>query len=146
MRRSTLLRVLTLALAYAHTFPASKHLVALWQHPSLDEAWKGIGAAIAVALYLLPVHVQVRGLRALWRRRVLLGVTTSALGIAHAVPLFEHLPRFVATGGWSDACRGLGSAIAVVWFATPARQQAAALSAVARLTRLQPWMTSSSQV
>jgi hypothetical protein len=56
MRRTAFLRTLTLALAFLHTLPARKHLVAFIAAPSWTEGWKGIGAAVAVALYLLPVE------------------------------------------------------------------------------------------
>jgi hypothetical protein len=136
MRRSVLLRGFTLALAYAHAFPASNHLVAFVREPSISEAWKGFGALVAIGLYLLPPRTQVRLLRSLWRRRRLLGAVTWVLAAVHAVPLVEHLPRFLASGAWGDGWRGIGASIAVAWFLSPVPQQAALLAAAARLTRL----------
>ncbi|MGH7439931.1 MAG: hypothetical protein ACRENE_29940 [Polyangiaceae bacterium] len=127
------LRIATLALAFAHTFPARKHLVAFALDPSVSEGWKAFGAAIAVGLYLLPVRLQARGLGALWRHRSLLKAMALGLVAVHAVPLSDHLPRFVASGAWADAWRGMGSALAIVWFVTPVSQQAAVLSALRRL-------------
>src|SRR5579859_4304252 len=72
MRRSMLLRAATLVLACVHTFPATKHIAAFWRFPSLSEGWEGFGALFAIGLYLLPLRVQARGLRALWRRRAVL--------------------------------------------------------------------------
>ncbi len=139
MRRSVLFRALTLALAFVHTFPAQKHLVALLHTPSFGEAWKGIGALCAVALYLLPLPVQVRGLRLLWqKRRGLLRAGGFVLAIAHAVPASDHIPRFIASGHWADAWRGVGSAIALAWFLAPLRTQAAVIGALGRLSRISP--------
>ena len=132
MRRSMLLRVGTLALGYAHTFPATKHLAAFARDPSLGEGWKGFGALFAVCLYLLPIHVQARGLRALWRRRHVLSAVTWTLAAVHAVPLVDHLPRFVGAATWADGWRGIGSAIAVAWFLAPVSRQGALVAALAR--------------
>ena len=136
MGRSMLLRVATLALAYAHTFPASRHLLAFVHSPSLAEGWKGFGALFAVAVYLLPVRVQARGLGALWRRRRLLGAATLTLAAAHAVPALDHLPRFLAAPTWGDGWRGIGATLAVIWFLTPGSQQGRLLARVGRLARV----------
>ncbi len=50
MRRPAILRVITLALAFVHTFPARRHLALFIEHPSLAEGWKGFGAALAIGL------------------------------------------------------------------------------------------------
>src|SRR5438270_7757503 len=102
MKRSMLLRIGTLVLAYAHTFPASKHLAAFVRSPSISEGWEGFGALAAVCLYLLPVRLQIRILRALWQRRRLLSAATWALVAVHAVPALDHLPRFVGSPTWAD--------------------------------------------
>jgi hypothetical protein len=137
MRHPALLRALTLALAFVHSFPAQKHLAAFARVGTLGEAWKGFGALCAVGLYLLPLELHVRGLRALWReRRMALRVAGAVLAAVHAVPAFDHLPRFVATGDWADAWRGVGSTIAFAWFLAPLRAQATVIATLARIARL----------
>jgi hypothetical protein len=137
MRRPAFLRALTLTLAFVHTLPAEKHLALCFHHPSAGEAWKGLGALLAVGLYLLPVRVQMRALRALWReRRAALRAGGLVLAVVHTVPALDHVPRFVATGQWPDAWRGLGAGLAVLWFLAPLRAQAVAVAAMGRLARL----------
>ncbi len=139
MRRSALLRALTLALAFVHTFPAQKHLVALVHDPSLGEAWKGLGALFAVGLYLLPLRVHVRALRMLWQgRQGLLRAAGFLLAVVHAVPASDHIPRFVASGHWGDAWRGFGAGIALAWFLTPLRTQAILVATLGRITHVVP--------
>jgi hypothetical protein len=108
-------------------------------HPSWSDAWKGLGALVAVGIYLLPVRVQARGLKALWHRRAVVAAVTWALAAVHAVPLAEHLPRFLSSGQWADGWRGVGAAFAVVWFATPIRHQTAFLSAIQRAVHASQW-------
>jgi hypothetical protein len=137
MRRQALLRALTLGLAFVHTFPARKHLVALVHEPSLSESWKGVGALFAVGFYLLPLRVHVWALRTLWHeRRGLLRAGGIILAIVHAVPASDHVPRFVASGQWADAWRGFGSGLALVWFLTPLPVQARIIASLARAARL----------
>jgi hypothetical protein len=139
MQRAALLRVLTLTLAFVHTFPARKHLAAFFVAPSLVEAWKGFGALFAIALYLLPVATQARGLTLLWKHRSrALRAAGLALAVGHAVPALDHLPRLIATWTFADAWRGLLSATAVIWFATPLHAQARLLAWLARAARLRP--------
>jgi hypothetical protein len=137
MQRSALIRGLTLVMAFVHTFPARRHIAALFVTPSLEEGWKGFGALIAIAIYLLPVSVQARGICALWRRyRWALGAGCLVLALAHAVPAADHLPRFVANPSWADAWRGCLSALAALWFLTPMPAQARALNALVRAARI----------
>jgi hypothetical protein len=139
MRRTAVLRLLTLTLAFVHTFPARKHLLAFFERPSLQEGWEGFGALVAIALYLLPVRVQARALTFLWREhRGLLRAGGVLLAVAHAVPAYDHLPRFAESLAWGDAWRGLGSALAVVWFLSPVTVQGRVLVALGRLARLRP--------
>jgi hypothetical protein len=133
MKRSTLVRVLALALAFAHTFPARGHLAAFFERPTLADGWKGFGALAAVSLYVLPVEWQARGLAALWRRRRWLRSVAWSLALVHMVPLLDHLPRYFDSGGWPDAWRGFGACIAVLWFLAPPSRQATVLSTVAAL-------------
>ncbi|HEX4448250.1 MAG TPA: hypothetical protein VH044_15990 [Polyangiaceae bacterium] len=137
MKRPALLRAVTLTLAYAHTFPARKHLLAFVHAPSIAEGWRGFGALLAIGLYLLPPALQARALVSLWRNHGrLLRVATAALAAAHATAAFDHVPRFLAMGGWADGWRGLGSSLAVIWFAAPVPVQAALIATVGRLVRL----------
>jgi hypothetical protein len=139
MRRSVILRVLTLALAFVHTFPARKHLLAFAASASWSEGLKGFGAAFAIALYLLPTDLQRRGLAFLWReRRVLLRAAGIALAAVHLVPAIDHVPAFFAAPSWADAWRGFGSSIAVAWFLVPLPLQARLLSFLGRVARLPP--------
>jgi len=138
MRPALLLRLSTFALAYVHTFPARKHLIAFYERPSWMEAWEGFGALFAVALYLLPVSVQARALTTLWQeRRPVLRACGLLLALVHAVPAADHLPRFIAAAGWADGWRGLGSTFAVAWFLAPLPLQATVIASFARLGRLQ---------
>jgi hypothetical protein len=130
---------MTLALAFVHTFPARKHLLAFFERPSLEEAWEGFGALLAIALYLLPVRVQARALTSLWREhRGLLRAGGVLLAVVHAVPALDHLPRFAHSLTWADAWRGFGSAAAVAWFLAPLPLQRRVIVAFARLACLQP--------
>ena len=137
MRPALLLRLSTFALAYVHTFPARKHLVAFYERPSWMEAWEGFGALLAITLYLLPVSVQARALTALWQeRRYVLRACGLLMALVHAVPAADHLPRFIAAPGWADGWRGLGSTLAIAWFLAPLPIQAIVIASLARLGRL----------
>jgi hypothetical protein len=137
MRRSVILRAVTFALAFIHTFPARKHLLAFAEAPSWTEGLKGFGAAFAIALYLLPTDVQRRGLAFLWReRRVLLRAAGIVLAAVHLVPAIDHLPAFLAAPTWGDAWRGFGSALAVAWFLAPLPAQARLVCFLGRAARL----------
>jgi hypothetical protein len=139
MHRKALVRCLTIAMAFVHTFPARRHLAAFVAAPSLTEGWKGFGALLAVVIYLLPVHVQARALFGAWRRRRgVLRLGGVVLAVAHAVPAWDHLPRFLQHPSWYDGWRGLLSATAVVWFLTPVPVQARALAALCRFARIVP--------
>lgn len=137
MWRSVLLRAVTFALAFVHTFPARKHLLAFAASPSWSEGYKGFGAVFATALYLLPTGLQRRGLAFLWReRRVLLRAAGIALAAVHLVPAIDHVPAFLAAPSWADAWRGFGSAIAVAWLLAPMPLQARLISFLGRVARL----------
>ena len=124
------LRVGLAALAFVHSYPARKHLAAFVAAPSLGEAWKGIGAAIAVVLYLLPPRLHARALGALWaRRRIALVAGGWLFAIAHAVPAADHLPKLASALTWGDAWRGLGALFACAWFTLPLPAQARVLRA-----------------
>jgi hypothetical protein len=130
------LRIATWALAIVHTFPARTHMAAFFEKPSLADAWKGFGGVLAVGLYLLPIGVQARTLTALWRQhRSLLRAGALLLVLVHAVPAFDHLPRWLASGGWGDAWRGVGASLAVAWFLAPPSAQARAVRALAHAAR-----------
>jgi hypothetical protein len=138
MRRHAVVRTLTLALAFIHTFPARKHLAAFAADPSWSEGWKGVGAVVAIALYLLPARLQSRGLVFLWReRRVLLRAFAAVLAVVHLVPAMDHVPALLREPTWGDAWRGIGSAVAVAWFLAPLAAQARLISWLGRIARLQ---------
>ncbi len=136
-RRSHLrwVRIATLVLAFAHWFPASKHVSALVAHPSLDEAWKAVGACLAVVLYLAPPAWQARAIAQLWHRRpsVLSGLSL-VLIVVHAVAAIDHAPRFWSRPSWGDGWRAFGAAFAIGWFIAPLRWQHRALARLARLS------------
>jgi hypothetical protein len=136
MGRSMLIRIGTLVLACVHTFPATKHLAAFAHSPSLSEGWKGFGALGAICLYLLPLRSQVRLLRVLWHRRRALAVLTWVLAAVHAVPAFDHLPRFLGAPSWADGWRGIGAALAVTWFLAPVATQGRVIAAIGSLARV----------
>jgi len=94
MRRAALLRILTLALAFVHTFPARKHVAAFLAVPSWTEGWQGFGAGLAIVLYLLPVAVQTRGLQLLWRRRATLALVWFAAPLRAQARILGWLVRF----------------------------------------------------
>src|SRR5580704_18156534 len=95
-RRLAVVRVITLALAFLHLFPARRHLGLFVEHPSVAEGWKGFGALFAIALYLLPLQSQARALAMLWREhRGVLRIASIVLVVVHAVPAWDHVPRFV---------------------------------------------------
>ena len=130
MQRKMLgVRLATFGLAFLHLFPAKKHVALFVASPSLGDAWKGFGAAVAGALYLLPPTTQARALGWLWsRRRWTLRALGVALAIAHVQPAREYLPKLLEAVTWSDAWRGLGAAAAVAWFVLDVRLQARVLS------------------
>ena len=104
--------------------------------PSLSEGWKGLGALLAIGLYLLPVGVQARALAALWNGyRTPLRIASVVLIVAHAVPAFDHVPRFVHAPSWSDFWRGFGSLVAIAWFSCPQPAQAKIIARLGRLAR-----------
>jgi hypothetical protein len=126
-------RALTWLLAWVHSFPALKHLRALVITPSLSEAYKGIGAAVAVILYLAPTEWQARMLGRLWQRRhSVLTLASLVLVATHAVPALDHVPKFFDDPTWADAWRGFGAAFAVLWFTVPTPMQARAIGVLAR--------------
>jgi hypothetical protein len=128
LRKDVVLRFCMLALAWAHTFPATKHLSAFAESPSLEEAWKGFGSAAAVVIYLLPVAWIARALITTWRRhRATLSVAGWVMAVAHLVPAADHLPRLLASPSWANAWRGLGSSISAAWFVLPVPTQGIAL-------------------
>jgi len=126
--RNAFVRLVTLVLAFIHAFPAVKHLRIFLTDPTPAEAWKGFGAVLAVALYLLPPSWQAHALGALWRRRRRVLVAGGwALALVHVVPAADHLPAFVIAPAWADFWRGVGAACAVIWFVLPIHVQAHAL-------------------
>lgn len=133
-RRLAMVRAMTLALAFVHSFPARRHLGLFVMHPSFAEGWKGFGALFAILLYLLPVQSQARALAMLWRdHRWVLRAASFVLIAVHAVPAWDHVPRFARAVNPYDGWRGIGSLLAMVWFAAPQRWQRRAIAALGRL-------------
>jgi hypothetical protein len=137
VRKAVMLRAATFALALLHTFPARKHLASFVQNPCLTAGWKGFGALAAVVVLALPGHIQLAMLCAARRRhRVLLQAAGALLAAAHTVPASDHLPRLFEAPTWSDAWRGVGSSLAVVWFLLPLTIQGHLVARFARLARV----------
>ena len=132
MARTTPLRLLTAVLAGLHVLTARHHLGDFFAHPSLADAWKGVGAAAAVALLALPTRVLARIASALWRRRALGAAVAVGLAVVHLVPATDHLPRLARALSFGDAWRGIGAAIAIAWFLAPRALQ---LGVVRRLAQ-----------
>jgi hypothetical protein len=133
-----LIRGLMLVVAFAHSFPASKHLALLAREPSLDEAWKGLGAVAAMAVCLLPAGAQLRGARWLLRRRRVMSGLAFVLAVAHLVPAADHLPLWVDAPSWGDGWRGIGALAAAVLFATPQAVRVRLSAIVVRMGRTTP--------
>lgn len=106
------LRVLGFALAAMHLFPAKKHLALFFEQPSFGEAWKGFGAILAIAILIAPGPLR----RWKWR-----GIAFGLLAVVHAVPAYDHVPRFFVSMDWADAWRGFGALVAMVFFLAPIR-------------------------
>lgn len=126
------LTLLSFGLAFVHLFPARKHLALFFETPSVGEGWKGLGAVAAIVFLALPRARQVQLVTTIWRRRRLASALGFVLAAAHAVPALDHLPAFLASPTWADAWRGLGSSLAVLWFASPVRAQSQAIALFAR--------------
>jgi hypothetical protein len=61
-RARTVLTLLGCVLAAAHFVPALDHLPRLLAGPSWADAWRGIGASIAILWFMLPLELQARSL------------------------------------------------------------------------------------
>src|SRR5581483_1207399 len=107
-----ILRALGFALAAMHLLPAKKHLALFLEHFSFGEAWKGFGAVLAVAVLVAPGPLW----RSKWR-----GLVFGVLAVVHAVPAYDHVPRYLAAGEWADAWRGFGALLALAFFLAPIR-------------------------
>ncbi len=108
--------VARLVLAWLHTFPARKHLAELAAAPSLDEAWKGLGALLAVIVFLLPGELARGALRRAGRWPGMVTTSLFVLAIVHLVPAVDHLPRWVVHPSFSDGWRGIGAVAATTAF------------------------------
>ena len=118
MRRFTPWTIASVALALLHTLPARHHLEEMLASFTLSDAWKGVGAAGAVALLVVPVQRQARVI-ALLRRAHLLFLAALVLVVVHLVPALDHVPKFLASPTFADGWRALGSCLAIVWFGAP---------------------------
>ena len=124
MRRFTPWTIVCIGLALLHTLPARHHIEEMLASFDLGDAWKGIGAVIAVMLLVLPVRWQARAIGA-FRRARLLGLAAALLVVVHLVPALDHVPKVLASPSFSDGWRALGSCIAVLWFGAPRTLQLA---------------------
>jgi hypothetical protein len=118
VRRFTLWTIASSALALLHTLPARHHLADMLARFDSSDAWKGIGAAIAVVMLAVPAPKQARVI-AVFRRAHLLGLAAALLVVVHLVPAFDHVPKLFAAPNFADGWRALGSCIAVLWFGAP---------------------------
>jgi hypothetical protein len=140
-----LIRGALCTLAFAHAFPASKHLGAFFAVPALADFWKGSLALVAVLVYLTEPIRLARALVTAWRRaRPLLTAGAVVLVVVHLVPAFDHVPRFVAAPTWADGWRGIGACFASVWFALSVPMQARLLAALPRWSAAPRWMGAAS--
>jgi hypothetical protein len=118
MSAKHLLRAIAIGLAALHLLPARKHMALFFDHPSIEEAWKGFGAIFAIAVLLSPSFMGLLS-RLNWR-----GVFFGVLAIVHAVPAADHLPKFFASPNFGDGWRGFVSAFAVAFFLARPRVRA----------------------
>jgi hypothetical protein len=129
--RTFLLSLVLGALALIHVFPVTKHLRLFATELSWDEAWRGFGALGAVVLVLglalAPKTIRARVGNAMLRNPVRRVIVLGLLAWAHTFPVREHVPRMLASWDWSDAWRGLGATLAVLWFVAPRSFHARAL-------------------
>jgi hypothetical protein len=133
--RPTKLSWLALGLAAMHLLPARHHLGDFLVAPSVGDAWKGFGAALAVLVLMLPTGVQARLARMLWKHRVAGVVMSSALAVAHLVPATDHVPKLLVHITWGDGWRAVGSSVAVVWFVLPRGMQLEVVRVLARVAK-----------
>jgi hypothetical protein len=138
MRRFTPWTIASVGLALLHTLPARHHLQDMVASFCASDAWKGIGAAIAVFLLAIPVQQQAR-IMAVFRRAHVLGLAAVLLVIVHLVPALDHVPKFLAQPNFSDGWRAIGSCFAILWFAAPRQIQLAVMRTSLVQVRTVPW-------
>lgn len=134
MARLTPFRTVTAGLAALHVLPLQHHLVDWVAHPNLSDAWKTVGAAIAVTVLALPFNVQARAAQLAWNRKGVLFTIVLALVAVHLVPAVDHVPKLIAHPNFGDAWRALGSCAAIAWFASPRSAQLAVVRVLNRPT------------
>jgi len=126
MRRFTPWTIASVGLALLHTLPARHHLRDMAAYFTASDAWKGIGAAIAVALLVVPVRQQA-GVIAILRHARLLVLASALLVVVHLVPALDHVPKLLASPNFADGWRAIGSCLAIVWFGAPRDLQLAVM-------------------
>jgi hypothetical protein len=135
--RGEAIAVVGAVLAFAHTFPATRHIGLFLREPGLNEAWKGFGSAIAVLVFLASPRKLARIIGRLWtERQALAKVLAYALVVAHMVPALDHVPRFVAAPNWADAWRGFGAVLASAWWTLPVPAQGRVIARATRAFRV----------
>ncbi len=90
-------RLIGVVIAVAHVVPALDHLPKLFAAFTFGDAWKGIGATIAILWFLAPRAVQLAFVRAPQRP-----VKLAALGVAAAVLLAACGPNGLGPSGTND--------------------------------------------
>jgi hypothetical protein len=130
------IRLALLAVAALHAFPIRRHLPLLVAHATLGEAWKAVGACVAVVVLCMPTRTLAATItRAARTRPWLLGLVAWTLVAAHLVPAVDHVPAFLAHRSFADAWRGFGATLAAVWFSLTYTTQVRFFAMLARRTR-----------
>ena len=124
VRRFTTWTIASVGLALLHTLPARHHLGDMLAAFDASDAWKGIGATIAVVLLFVPVRTQARVVGILRHAR-LLTLAAALLVVVHLVPALDPVPRFFSSPTFADGWRALGSCLAIMWFMAPRNVQLA---------------------
>jgi hypothetical protein len=85
---------------------------------NVSDAWKGIGAVVAVALFVMPFEAQANLVGILKRRQLLVAVALVLVAV-HLVPASDHIPKLITSPNFADAWKALGSTVAIMWFVAP---------------------------
>lgn len=131
VRRITIFSLATIGLALLHVLPARHHLADMASRFNLSDAWKGIGAAVAIAVLALPFENQAKVV-AFLKRRKWLGAAALLLVVVHLVPAADHVPKLLAAPSFGDAWKAIGSVLAIAWFLAPRSVHVAVLQVVTR--------------
>jgi hypothetical protein len=90
-RRRGLLRAGALLLVVVHAVPACDHVPRMLKSCTWADAWRGVGAMLAVAWFLAPLSLQTRAVKALARlARVNLGADPNERATRRSPPQDAH--------------------------------------------------------